>query len=85
MCPNEIPAQLEKVVLRSCLYGQAAGQCAEITNMQLRSENRVNLIINIVYRRDFMPSILEAYESFRALMNLCREPAESLKMFKIRF
>lgn len=83
--PNKIPPQGKGIVLKSQLYGQASKQCAVVTKEQLRSKNGVNLIINAIYRRDFMSVILEAYENFSALINLRRDPAESLRTFETRY
>lgn len=52
---------------------------------QLKSANGVQLIINSVYRRDFMSVISEAYDGFSILINTKRNDHESLKEFETRF
>ena len=83
--PNKIAPNLQGIVLKSQLFGQAADQCSELTREELRSENGVNLIVNAVYRRDFMSVISEAYGGFSNLLNTKRGQNESLKGFETRF
>lgn len=83
--PNKIAAPLQGIVLKSQLYGQAADQCCEISKEQLRSADGVNLIVNAVYRRDFMSVISEAFDDFSTLLNTRRGQTESLKSFETRF
>lgn len=83
--PNKISAAVQGIILKSQLYGQAADQCSELTKEQLKSENGVQLIINAVYRRDFMSVISEAYDGFSILINTRRNDNESLKEFETRF
>lgn len=69
------------IVLKLLSYGQAADQCAKMTKKQLKSEHGVELIVNAVFRRDFMPVISEAYKRFSDLLSTRRGLHESLKSF----
>ena len=67
------------------MFEQASDQCSELTKEELKSVEGVNLIVNSVYRRDFMSVISDAYDGFSALINTKRGQNESLKGFETRF
>lgn len=82
---NRLPISIQGLVLKFQLYGQASDLCAELTNAQLKSDDGVSLIVDNLYRHDFMSVISEAYDGFNNLLNARRAQTESLKNFETRF
>ena len=81
----KVTSNLQGIVLKSQLYGQASNQCTEISKDQLKSEHGVELIISAVYLRDIMSVIAKAYDGFRVLMSTRRGVKELLKHVETRF
>lgn len=83
--PNKISTTVHGIVLKFQLYGQSADQCFELTKEQLKFANGVLLIVNSIYRMDFMSVIYEAYDGFSSFINTKRDTSESLMDFETRF
>ena len=82
---NKLEPNIQALVLKSQLYGQASDLCAELTTEELKSEDGVNHIVNTIYQRDALNVISEAYDGFNSLLTTRRGQSESLKNFELRF
>ena len=83
--PNKVSPNIQGIILKSQLFGQAEDLCSELTNEQLKEADGVNLIINKVYERDALSVVSETYDYFNSLWSTRRKPNESFKTFEKRF
>ena len=83
--PTKLPLNMQALVLKSQLYGQAVDLCAELSKEELKSDKGVSLIVNAVYQRDALSVISETFEGFNALLTTRRGHTETLKNFELRF
>lgn len=66
---NKVFPAVQRIVLKSQLYEEAADLCSGSTNIKPRGGNGVDLIMDTFYQRDFFSAISETYGGFHKPLN----------------
>lgn len=82
---NQIPAELEGIMLQSQLYGRAQDLVKAVTEEDIESEDGTDAIVKALNKRDLLAVSKEVYGGFLGLVNTRRGEKEGFANFESRF